>query len=115
MKPLPFLLMTAVTLTACATAPMSPNAQSVGESQQPVAAVAQCIAQKWADRSQQTVISQVIVANNQAMDVYVPGQRPPDGAAAVVRPSWTGHKTWVGFRSGAGAGGDATGDINACL
>ncbi|MFL9935601.1 hypothetical protein P0D88_42475 [Paraburkholderia sp. RL18-103-BIB-C] len=115
MKPLPILLVTAATLTACATAPMPPNAQSVGESQHPVAAVAQCIAQKWANRSQQTVISQVIVANNQAMDVYVPGQRPPDGAAAVVRPSWTGQKTWVGFRSGAGAGGDATGDINACL
>jgi hypothetical protein len=116
MKPLPFLLVTATTLTACATTPMPPNAQSVGESQQPVAAVAQCIAQKWADRSQQTVISQVIVANNQAMDVYVPGQQPPNGAAAVVRPSWTGNsKTWVGFRPGS-AGGSGTGaDVSGCL
>lgn len=116
MKPLPLLIVTAATLTACATTPMPPGAQSVGESQQPVDAVAQCIAQKWANRSQQQVISQVIVANNQAMDVYVPGQQPPNGAAAVVRPSWSGHsRTWVGFRSGAGAGSDATGDINACL
>jgi hypothetical protein len=116
MKSLPLLVVTAATLTACATTPMPPNAQAVGESQQPVAAVAQCIAKKWADRSQQQVISQTIIANNQAMDVYVPGQQPPNGAAAVVRPSWTGNsRTWVGFRSGSGAGGDATGDINACL
>ena len=47
------------------------------------------------------------MANNQAMDVYVPGQQPPNGAAALVRPSWTGNsKTWVGFRAGSGAGGN---------
>lgn len=118
MKSLPLLVVTAATLTACANAPMPPNAQTVGESQQPVSAVWQCIAQKWANRSQQQVISQVIVANNQAMDVYVPGQQPPSGAAALVRPSWSGNsKTWVGFRPGAG-GGDASGgaaDINSCL
>jgi hypothetical protein len=116
MKPLPLLLVTAAALSACASDPTPPGAQTVGESQQPVAAVAQCIAQKWADRSQQQVISQVVLANNQAMDVYVPGQQPPSGAAAIVRPSWGGHgRTWVGFRSGGGGGSDATGDINACL
>jgi hypothetical protein len=57
----------------------------------------------------------VIVANNQAMDVYVPGQQPPNGSAALVRPSWTGNsKTWVGFRPG-GSGGNTGGDIGGCL
>ncbi|MFP3566022.1 hypothetical protein [Paraburkholderia sp. SIMBA_030] len=116
MKPLPLLVVAAVTLAACASEPMPPGAQTVGESQQPVGAVAQCIAKKWADQSQQQVISQVVLANNQAMDVYVPGQQPPAGAAAMVRPSWGGHgRTWVGFRSAAGTGGDAAGGINACL
>ncbi|SAL33854.1 hypothetical protein AWB73_03131 [Caballeronia turbans] len=115
MKLLPVLVVT-IAVSACATQPMPPSAQSVGESQQSVAAVSQCIAQRWANQSQQQVISQVIVANNQAMDVYVPGQRPPDGAAALVRPSWTGNsKTWVGFRPGAGGSGDAGGAVGSCL
>ncbi|CAN7413950.1 hypothetical protein LJR267_002712 [Paraburkholderia hospita] len=115
MKPLPLLVVT-VALSACASQPMPPGAQSLGESQQPVSAVAQCIAQKWANQSQQQVISQVIVANNQAMDVYVQGQQPPNGAAAVVRPSWTGNsKTWVGFRAGSGAAGNTGGDVSGCL
>ncbi|SAK93727.1 hypothetical protein AWB79_06995 [Caballeronia hypogeia] len=112
MKALPLLVVTVV-VSACASQPMPPSAQSVGESQQSVPAVAQCIAQKWANQSQQQVISQGMVANNQAMDVYVPGQQPPNGAAAVVRPSWTGNtKTWVGFR---GAGGNAGGNVSGCL
>ena len=53
MKPLPLLVVT-VAVSACASQPMPPSAQSVGESQQPVAAVSQCIAQKWANQSQQT-------------------------------------------------------------
>jgi hypothetical protein len=115
MKPLSLFVVT-VALSACATQPMPPGAQSVGESQHPVPAVAQCIAQKWADQSQQQVISQVIVANNQAMDVYVPGQQPPNGAAAVVRPSWTGNsRTWVGLRAGSGGGSNMGGDIGGCL
>jgi hypothetical protein len=58
----------------------------------------------------------VIVANNQAMDVYVPGQQPPNGAAALVRPSWTGNsKTWVGSRAGSGTGGNTGGDVSGCL
>jgi hypothetical protein len=115
MKPALLLAATAAALSACATQPMPPSAQTVGESQQPAAAVAQCIAQKWANQSQQQVISQVVLANNQAMDVYVPGQQPPNGAAALVRPSWTANsKTWVGFRAG-GTGGSSGGDIAGCL
>ncbi len=115
MKTLPLLVVTAAVLSACANQPMPPGAQAVGTSQQPPEAVAQCIAQKWADKSQQQVVSQAVLANNQAMDVYVPGQQPPNGAAAVVRPAWAADsKTWVGFRSGGGAGGD-TSDISACL
>jgi hypothetical protein len=89
--------------------------QSVGQSQQAPQVVAQCIAKKWADNSQQQVISQATLANNTAMDVYVPGQQPPSGAAAVVRPAYNGKGTWVGFRSSGAAGGDATGAISACL
>jgi ribosomal protein L11 len=115
MKPLS-LFVVAVAVSGCASQPMPPSAQSLGESQHPVSAVSQCIAQKWANQSQQQVISQVIVANNQAMDVYVPGQQPPNGAAAVVRPSWTGNsKTWVGFRAGSGGGSNTSGDIGGCL
>jgi hypothetical protein len=102
-----------VSLSACAT--QSP-VQSVGQSQQPPDTVAQCIAQKWADSSQQQVISQNELAHGMAVDVYVPGQQPPNGAAAVVRPNYRGTGTWVGFRSnGAPAGADATGAITACL
>ncbi|MGA7817519.1 MAG: hypothetical protein WCA53_32210, partial [Caballeronia sp.] len=61
------------------------------------------------------VVSQNTLANDMASDVYVPGQQPPSGAAAVVRPSYTGSGTWVGFRTAGGAGGDATGAIQGCL
>nr|WP_202031762.1 hypothetical protein [Paraburkholderia sacchari] len=94
---------------------MPSGTQSVGTSQQPPAAVAQCIAKKWADKSQQQVVQQSVLANDQAVDVYVPGQQPPNGAAATVRPAWNASaKTWVGMRAGGGAGGD-TSDISACL
>ncbi|CAH2808154.1 MAG: FIG00466862: hypothetical protein [Candidatus Burkholderia crenata] len=94
MKYLPILALT-VAISACA-AP-SPNVSQVGTSQQPPKAVAQCIAQKWADKSQQQVISQDPLANDMAADVYFPGQQPPDGAAALVRPNYSGPRTWVGF------------------
>jgi hypothetical protein len=95
---------------------MTANTQSVGESQRTPAVVAQCIGQKWADQSQKQVISQVILANNQAMDVYVPGQQPPSGAAAVVRPAWAANsKTWVGFRPGGSDNSAATASISGCL
>ncbi|MBB5503958.1 hypothetical protein [Paraburkholderia atlantica] len=115
MKYLPLIALT-VAISACAAQPPA-GVQSVGQSQQPPRAVATCIAQKWADSSQQQVVSQSILANDQAMDVYVPGQQPPNGAAAVVRPSYSGKGTWVGFRAGgAGAGAsNATGAISGCL
>ncbi|HEY1997972.1 hypothetical protein [Paraburkholderia sp.] len=111
MKYLPLIAFT-VAISACAAQPPA-GVQSVGQSQQPPKAVAQCIAQKWADGSQQQVVSQDTMANDQAMDVYVPGQQPPGGAAAVVRPNGSG--SWVGFRSGSGAGSDASGSITGCL
>lgn len=115
MKYLPLIVVTAA-LGACANQAIPTGAQSVGTSQQPPAAVAQCIAQKWADGSQQQVVSQTVLANNQAVDVYVPGQQPPTGAAALVRPAWSADsKTWVGYRAGGAAGGDATSGISACL
>ena len=116
MKPLPILVVTVAVVSGCANQPVPPSAQTVGQSQQPPAVVAQCIAQKWANRSQQTVVSQVVIANNQAMDVYVPVQQPPNGAAALVRPAWAADsKTWVGMRTGGGTGSAGAGDINACL
>jgi hypothetical protein len=112
-KYLPLIALT-VAFSACAAQPPA-GVQSVGQSQQPPKAVAQCIAQKWADGSQQQVVSQDTMANDQAMDVYVPGQQPPNGAAAVIRPSYSGSGTWVGFRNNGSAGGDATGAISGCL
>jgi hypothetical protein len=114
-KYLPLIVLT-VAISACAAQPPA-GVQSVGQSQQPVRAVASCIAQKWADASQQQVVSQSTLANDQAMDVYVPGQQPPNGAAAVVRPSYTGKGgTWVGFRPGtSGGGSNATSAISGCL
>lgn len=112
MKYLPIIAM-AVAISASAAPPAA--VQSVGTSQQPPRAVGQCIAKKWADKSQQQVVAQNTLANDQAMDVYVPGQQPPNGAAALVRPALRGAGTWVGFRASAGAGSDATSDISACL
>jgi hypothetical protein len=110
-KYLPILALT-VAISACAA---TPPVSQVGTSQQPPKVVAQCIAQKWADKSQQQVVAQATLANDQAMDVYVPGQQPPAGAAATVHPNG-GTGSWVGFRSGGGsAGGDASGSIQACL
>jgi hypothetical protein len=105
----------ALVAAASAFAQSPAGIQSVGQSQQAPQAVAQCIAKKWADNSQQQVISQATLANEMAVDVYVPGQQPPSGAAAVVRPSNSGKGTWVGFRSGGATGGDATSAISACL
>ena len=113
MKYLPILALT-VAISACAAQPPM-GVTPVGKSQQAPKVVAQCIAQKWADKSQQQVVSQDTLANDQAMDVYVPGQQPPSGAAAVVRPSYSGPGTWVGFRAAGSAGSDATSDIQGCL
>lgn len=113
MKYLPILAMT-VAISACAAQPPA-NVSQVGTSQQPPKVVTQCIAQKWADKSQQQVVSQDTLANDMAADVYVPGQQPPNGAAAVVRPNYSGPGSWVGFRAAGAGGSDATGDIQACL
>ena len=109
MKYLPLIALT-VAISACA-AQGPAGVQSVGQSQQPPGAVSQCIAKKWADKSQQQVVMQDTLANDRAVDVYAPGQQPPNGAAAVVMPQGSG--SWVGFRGGS-AGGD-TSDISACL
>ncbi|KAK48915.1 hypothetical protein QCE73_06805 [Caballeronia sp. LZ029] len=113
MKLIPLLALT-VAISACAAQPPA-GVQQVGTSQKAPKVVAQCVAQKWADASQQQVVSQDTLANDQAVDVYVPGQQPPSGAAAVVRPAWSGSGTWVGFRASGAAGSQATGDIQACL
>ncbi|TDN61193.1 hypothetical protein [Paraburkholderia sp. BL10I2N1] len=107
MKALPIIALFAAA-SACAQAPG--GVQIVGQSHQAAEPVAFCIAKKWADASQKEVILQTIVANNLAMDVYVPGQAPPSGDAAMVRPG-----TSVGFRSANPGASEATSSINACL
>jgi hypothetical protein len=107
MRKIPFVALVVVT---SAFAPAPSGAQNVGHSQRAVEPVAFCIAKKWADASQKEVILQTIVANNLAMDVYVPGQTPPSGDAAMVRPG-----TQVGFRSAGSTASDATPSINECL
>jgi hypothetical protein len=101
----------ALALAACA-APMPENTQSVSQSAHTPAAVAQCIASTWANSSGQTVYTQFVLANNQAFDVYAPGQQPPSGAAAVVRPGTSSPGSSVGFRGGSSS---AAGSINNCL
>ncbi|GAB7539809.1 hypothetical protein AB4851_12715 [Burkholderia sp. 22PA0099] len=108
----------ALTVAASAFAQQQPQwtIQNVGQSQKPAQEVSACIAKAWADKSQQTVVSQNVLANGQAMDVYVPGQQPPNGAAALVRPARSaGSATWVGFRSVGDAASPAAADLNACL
>lgn len=113
MKYLPILALT-VAISACAAQPPMGVSQ-VGTSQQPPKVVAQCIAKTWADKSQQQVVTQDTLANDMAADVYVPGQQPPAGAAAVVRPSYTGPGSWVGFRAAGSSGSDAASGIQSCL
>ncbi|WP_081061892.1 hypothetical protein [Burkholderia territorii] len=109
------LVVATAALSACAAQP-SANVQPVGDSQQSVRTVAQCVAQKWANRSQQRVVLQDVLANDRAIDVYAPGSRPPDGAAAIVRPlSASGKSAWVGLRAGTTGNSDSVDDIKACL
>ncbi len=108
----------ALTVAASAFAQQQPQwkIQNVGQSQKPAPQVAACIAKTWADKSQQSVISQDVLANDQAVDVYVPGQQPPNGAAAMVRPARApGAATWVGFRAVGDAASPAVEDLNSCL
>ncbi|MDN7903111.1 hypothetical protein QZM18_03100 [Burkholderia diffusa] len=107
-KYLPLIALT-VAISAHAA---DPAVQNVGQSQKAAPDVSACIAKTWADKSQQQVISQNVLANGLATDVYAPGQQPPNGAAAMVRPSSKpGATTWVGVRGDAAAAGD----ISACL
>jgi hypothetical protein len=108
------LLAFTIAMSACAAQPPA-GVQQVGTSTKAPRAVAQCVAHAWADKTQQQVVSQDVLANDQAVDVFVPGQQPPTGAAAVIRPSVQGKGTWVGFRASGAAGSQATGDIQACL
>lgn len=112
MKYLP-ILATSVVLAACAAQPEA-VVQPVGNSARAPKVVAQCIAQKWADKQQQPVTLQNELANDQALDVLLPGQKP-GGAAAIVRPATTGSGSWVGIRTGGGAYREAAADINGCL
>lgn len=73
--------------------------QQVGTSQKPPAAVAQCVAQKWADKSQQQVVSQNTLANNQAVDVYVPQPATADRRRGHRTPGSIGSEL-VGRQSG---------------
>ncbi|SAK95136.1 hypothetical protein AWB80_07065 [Caballeronia pedi] len=101
-------------ISACVTQ-QSPGVQPVGTSQQQPKVVGTCIAKTWADQTQQQVISQNVLANDLAMDVYVSGQQPPAGAAVMVRPNYQGSGTWVGLRGTGSAGNNAPGDISCCL
>jgi len=103
-----------VALGACAT--HQPTISSVGKSAKPPQAVAQCIAQGWADKTQTPIVSQTAIANDFGVDVLVPGQ-PPGGDAAVVRQAPGGRGTWVGYRSTTNAAPDpsVTAAISSCL
>jgi len=98
------VVLAAATLAGCAnmpapyTPPPTAATRAVGESKLAPKAAAQCIGQKWADATKQQVWMQYMLANDQAFDVYVPGQQPPAGSAAVVRKSANGPGSWLGFR-----------------
>jgi hypothetical protein len=106
------LLFVPVLAVAACAAPAPENVQSVGQSAHAPAAVAQCIALNWANSSGQTIYMQHVLANDRAFDVYAPGQKPPGGSAAVIRPAPTGTGSSVGLRGG---GGNAASSVNACL
>jgi hypothetical protein len=110
-KILPFLAVPLL-VSACATQP-SVTITPIGQSARAPADVAQCISKTWADKTQQNVISQTVIANNVAVDVLLPGQ-PPGGSAAIVRPAATGNGSWVGYRS-VGSTMAAPSDIGTCL
>jgi hypothetical protein len=112
-KYLPILALSVI-CAACA-APMDANITAVGPSAKAPADVAQCIAKTWADKAQLPVTSQTAVANDLAVNVYLPGApADPAGPAAIVRPARSGSGSWVGFRSNGSAQG-VPGDIAGCL
>ena len=107
-----------IAVTGCASQPASPPPSSqpsdvrpIGQSQLAPRAAATCIAQKWANSTQQIVYMQHVFANDTAFDVYVPGQQIPGGSAALVRPAPSGSGSAVGFR---GTETADTGAIGQC-
>jgi hypothetical protein len=117
---LAFVTLVIAAVTGCASQPASPppaplpsGARPVGQSQLAPRAAATCIAQKWANSSQQTVYMQYVFANETAFDVYVPGQQPPSGSAALVRPAPSGSGSAVGFRGAETADASAVGQCQS--
>ncbi len=114
MKIVKILPIAAVPLIFAACASQPPvNITPVGQSARAPTDVAMCIAKTWADKSQQPVTSQTVIAGNVAMDVLLPGQAP-GGSAAMVRPAQTGTGSWVGYRS-VGSTMPPPADISTCL
>ncbi|KDP87384.1 hypothetical protein ACU4GI_43260 [Cupriavidus basilensis] len=106
------LIALAIAVSGCATPPPPPSdVRPVGQSQLAPKAAAQCIASKWANSSGQVVYMQYMLANDQAFDVYVPGQQPPSGTAAIVRQGASGSGSSVGFR---GTDSNAASAISQC-
>jgi hypothetical protein len=101
-----------IAVSGCASQPPPPAAvRPVGQSQLAPKAAATCVAQKWATSSGQTVYMQHVFANETAFDVYVPGQQPPAGSAALVRPSTSGPGSMVSYR---GTETAASGAVGQC-
>jgi len=114
MKIMKILPIAAVPLifAACATQPPV-TITPVGQSARAPADVAMCISKTWADKAQQPVTSQTVIAGDVAVDVLIPGQAP-GGSAAMVRPAQTGTGSWVGYRS-VGSTMPPPADISTCL
>ncbi|RZL90901.1 MAG: hypothetical protein EOP82_14285 [Variovorax sp.] len=101
-----------IAVSGCASQPPPPPAVSaVGPSQLAPKSAATCVAQKWATNSGQTVYMQHVFANDTAFDVYVPGQQPPTGSAALVRPATSGPGSMVSYR---GDATNVTGPVGQC-
>jgi hypothetical protein len=103
-----------IAVSGCASQPSSPpplEVRPVGQSQLAPKAAAICIAQKWIASSGQTAVIQYVYANETAFDVFVPGQQPPSGSAALVRPAPSGTGSAVSFR---GPAVSADGAIGQC-
>jgi len=112
----PFIVaLTTAAFTGCAISPYTPpptqDTRAVGESKLAPKEAAQCIGGSWAQSSGQQVWMQYMLANDQAFDVYAPGQQPPSGSAAVVRKSATGTGSWLGSR---GTDSGAAGAFSQC-
>ncbi|MEN7531433.1 MULTISPECIES: hypothetical protein [unclassified Cupriavidus] len=114
--PILAVLASAVVVAGCATSPYipppTPETRAVGQSKLAPKEAAQCIGSQWANSSRQQVWMQYMLANDGAYDVYVPGQNPPSGSAAIVRRSPTGQGSWLGFR---GSDSAAAGALNQCM